>query len=72
MAEMVTPFHITPFHMGEDFMGEDFTENSVNSCSLVGDDHDTVQKCAGAVYEQFMQHKTIKHPLSGKEIKIVW
>lgn len=38
---------------------------------LGNDDYDTVQKCAGAVYEQLTQLKTIKHPLSGKEIKIV-
>ena len=38
---------------------------------LGNDDYETVQKCAGAVYEQFMQLTTIKHPLSGKEIKIV-
>lgn len=34
-------------------------------------DYDSVQKCAGVVYEQLTQLKTIKHPKSGKEIKIV-
>ena len=38
---------------------------------LGNDDFDTVKNCAGAVYEQLKQLKTIKHPLSGKEIKIV-
>ena len=38
---------------------------------LGNDDYDTVKKCAGAVYEQLKELKTIKHPLSGKEIKIV-
>ena len=35
---------------------------------LGNDDYDTVQKCAAAVYEQLTQLKTIKHPVSGKEI----
>ena len=38
---------------------------------LGGDDNDTVKKCAGAVFDQLKELKTIKHPLSGKEIKIV-
>ena len=38
---------------------------------LGGDDYDTVKKCAGAVFEGLKELKTIKHPLSGKEIKIV-
>ena len=38
---------------------------------LGNDDYDTVKKCAGAVYERLKELKTIKHPLSGKEIKIV-
>lgn len=38
---------------------------------LGGDDYDTVKKCAGAVFDQLKELKTIKHPLSGKEIKIV-
>ena len=38
---------------------------------LGNDDFDTVKNCAGVVYEQLKQLKTIKHPLSGKEIKIV-
>lgn len=35
------------------------------------DYYDTIRKCAGAVYEQLKLLKTIKHPLKGKEIKIV-
>ena len=38
---------------------------------LGNNDYDSVQKCAGVVYEQLTQLKTIKHPKSGKEIKIV-
>ena len=38
---------------------------------LGGDDYDTVKKCAGAVFDQLKERKTIKHPLSGREIKIV-
>ena len=38
---------------------------------LGNDDYDTIRKCSGTVYEQLKQHKTIKHPLNGKEIKIV-
>ena len=40
---------------------------------LGNDDYDTVRKCTGAVYmyEELKQLKTIKHPLSGKEINIV-
>ena len=36
-----------------------------------GDDYDTVKKCAGTVFDQLKELKTIKNPLSGKEIKIV-
>ena len=35
------------------------------------EDYDTIKKCTGAVYEQIKQFKTIKHPLRGKEIKII-
>ena len=38
---------------------------------LGGDDYDTVKKCAGAGFDQLKELKTIKHPLSGKEITIV-
>ena len=38
---------------------------------LGGDDYDTVKKCAGAVFDQLKELETIKHPLSGEEIKIV-
>lgn len=38
---------------------------------LGNDDYNTVKACAGAVYEQLKQLKTIKHTLSGKEIKII-
>jgi len=31
---------------------------------LENDDYDTVQKCAGAVYEQLTQLQTIKHALN--------
>ena len=38
---------------------------------LGNDDYDTIRQCAGAVYEQLKQLTTIKHPLNGKEIKII-
>ena len=38
---------------------------------LGNDDYYTTRQCAGAVYEQLKQLKTIKHPLNGKEIKII-
>ena len=38
---------------------------------LGNDDYYTIRQCAGAVYEQRKQLKTIKHPLNGKEIKLI-
>ena len=38
---------------------------------LGNDDYYTIRQCAGTVYEQLKQLKTIKHPLNGKQIKII-
>lgn len=38
---------------------------------LGNDDYDTVKKCAGPVFKTLKELKTMRHPLSGKELKIV-
>lgn len=38
---------------------------------LGNDDYETTKKCGHAVYKQLKELKTIKHPLTGQEIKII-
>ena len=38
---------------------------------LGNDDYDTTKKCGHAVYKQRKELKTIQHPLTGQEIKII-
>ena len=70
MAEMVMPFHWRDKCQGEDNWAMLSTVLTA-ALWLGNDDFDTVRKCAGAVYQQLKQLKTIKHPLNGKEIKLV-
>ena len=38
---------------------------------LGNDDYETTKRCGHAVYKQLKELKTIKHPLTGQEIKII-
>ena len=45
------------------------TKNYGHSCN--NDDYETTKKCCHAVYKQLKELKTINHPLTGQEIKII-